>query len=61
MSSYEVVRRAVEFDRPDRLPLRFDALGLSDVKGAGWNQIGTAITACPRLWMSGAVCGCAPK
>jgi len=41
MSSYEVVRRAVEFGRPDRLPLRFDALGLSDVHSVGWNQIGT--------------------
>ena len=41
MSSYEVVRRAVEFQTPDRLPLRFDSLGLSDVHGVGWNQTGT--------------------
>ena len=41
MSSYEVVRRAIEFERPDRLPVRFDALGLSDVHRVGWNQIGT--------------------
>ena len=41
MSSYEVVRRAIEFKRPDRLPLRFDALGLSDIHNVGWNQIGT--------------------
>ncbi len=41
MSSYEVVRRAIEFSGPDRLPLRFDALGLSDVHSVGWNQIGT--------------------
>lgn len=41
MSSYEVVRRAVEFDTPDRLPLRFDELGISDVHVALWNQIGT--------------------
>lgn len=41
MSSYEVVRRAIEFERPERLPLRFDALGLSDVHNIGWNQIGT--------------------
>ena len=40
-SSYEVVRRAIEFDHPDRLPLRFDSLGLSDVHSVGWNQIGT--------------------
>lgn len=41
MSSLEVVRRAVTFEKPDRLPLRFDALGLSDVHVARWNQIGT--------------------
>ncbi|MGI6460454.1 MAG: uroporphyrinogen decarboxylase family protein [Candidatus Hydrogenedentales bacterium] len=40
MSSYEVVRRAIEFDRPDRLPLRFEKLGLSDVRSVCWNQIG---------------------
>lgn len=39
MSSYEVVRRAVEFKGPDRLPLRFDSLGLSDVSFVDWNQI----------------------
>ncbi|MGE5530048.1 MAG: uroporphyrinogen decarboxylase family protein, partial [Patescibacteria group bacterium] len=36
----EVVRRAVEFKGPDRLPLRFEALGLSDIFDAGWNQTG---------------------
>jgi len=41
MSSYEVVRRAIEFETPDRLPLRFDALGFSDVFHVGWNQICT--------------------
>jgi len=41
MSSYEVVRRAIEFEQPDRLPVRFDALGLNDVFDLGWNQIGT--------------------
>ena len=41
MSSYEVVRRAVEFDGPDRLPVRFSLLGQSDVHGVGWRQIGT--------------------
>jgi uroporphyrinogen decarboxylase len=41
MSSYEVVRRAIEFRRPDRLPVRFDSLGLSDIHSVGWNQIGT--------------------
>lgn len=40
-SPYEVVRRAIEFERPDRLPLRFEALGLSDTHTVRWNQIGT--------------------
>jgi uroporphyrinogen decarboxylase len=48
MSSYEVVRRAIEFDSPDRLPLRFDALGLSDVHNVGWNQIGTGDNSLPE-------------
>lgn len=41
MSSYEVVRRALEFQKPDRLPLNMEALGLSDIHYVGWNQIGT--------------------
>lgn len=41
MSSYEVVRRAIEFDGPDRLPVQFDSLGISDVHNVGWNQVGT--------------------
>lgn len=41
MSSYEVVRRAIEFERPERLPVRFPALGTCDTHGVGWNQIGT--------------------
>jgi hypothetical protein len=40
VSPYEVVRRAIEFERPERLPLRFEALGLSDVHNVPWNQIG---------------------
>ena len=40
MTSYEVVRRAIEFDGPDRLPMRFETLGISDVHHVGWNQIG---------------------
>ncbi len=41
MSSYEVVRRAVEFAAPDRLPLRFATLGMSDTHSVNWNQVGT--------------------
>jgi hypothetical protein len=40
MTSYEVVRRAVEFQVPDRLPLRMDIFGCNDVHTVGWNQIG---------------------
>ena len=39
MSPYEVVRRAIEFDGPERLPLRFKALGLSDVHDVSWNEV----------------------
>ena len=41
MSSYEVVRRAVEFDGPERLPVQFDTLGMNDAHRVGWNQTGT--------------------
>ena len=41
MSSYEVVRRAITFEKPDRLPVRFDSLGISDVFNVNWNQTGT--------------------
>lgn len=41
MNSYEVVRRAIDFDTPDRLPLRFDVLGMNDCHLVNWNQIGT--------------------
>ncbi|MCJ7548642.1 MAG: hypothetical protein MUQ30_03050 [Anaerolineae bacterium] len=41
MSSYEVMRRAIEFRVPDRLPLNLAALGRNDVHHVGWNQIGT--------------------
>jgi hypothetical protein len=41
MSSYEVVRRAIEFGTPDRLAIRMDIFGCSDVHYVGWNQTGT--------------------
>ena len=40
-SSYEVVRRAIQFQNPDRLPVVMPTLGISDLAGVGWNQIGT--------------------
>jgi uroporphyrinogen decarboxylase len=35
MTPYEIVRRAVEFDSPERIPIRFGALGLDDTYGVG--------------------------
>jgi uroporphyrinogen decarboxylase len=40
-SSLEVIRNAIEFTGPDRLPTIFDAFGVSDVHWVWWNQIGT--------------------
>ncbi|MEE8441110.1 MAG: uroporphyrinogen decarboxylase family protein, partial [Spirochaetia bacterium] len=40
-SSRENVVSAIEFRRPDRLPVMFDAFGVSDVHSVRWNQIGT--------------------
>jgi uroporphyrinogen decarboxylase len=41
MTPYEVVWRAIEFQGPDRLPVRFAALGYNDTHGVPWNQRGT--------------------
>jgi uroporphyrinogen decarboxylase len=41
MSSYEVMRRAISFLRPDRLPVRFAALGVDDTYTVSARQIGT--------------------
>lgn len=37
----EVVKAAVDFTTPDRLPVIFGQLGNTDVHRVGWNQIGT--------------------
>jgi uroporphyrinogen decarboxylase len=39
MTSYEVVRRALEFQTPDRIPLRFDEFELDDTMMVAPNQI----------------------
>ena len=44
MPSYEVVRRAIRFERPDRLPLSFDSLGINDLFNVRWNKIGAGDT-----------------
>lgn len=41
MTSFEVVKHAIEFGCPDRLPVRFETLGISDVHTVKWNQTGT--------------------
>jgi uroporphyrinogen decarboxylase len=35
MTSYEIVRRAVRFGTPERMPLVFDSMGVSDKRGVG--------------------------
>jgi len=40
-SSYEVVRRAIQFQNPDRLPVVMPTLGICDVAWVNWNQTGT--------------------
>jgi hypothetical protein len=35
MTPYEIVQRAVEFDCPERIPIRFSTLGLDDTCGVG--------------------------
>ena len=40
MNSFEIVRRAITFQKPERLPLKFEALGLSAFHHVKWNQIG---------------------
>ena len=41
MTSYEVVRRAIEFQCPERLPVQFEVFGINDFFHVKWNQIGT--------------------
>lgn len=40
-TSYERVKRALYFQKPDRLPARFSAFGHDDFHGVGWKQIAT--------------------
>ncbi|HET6487872.1 MAG TPA: uroporphyrinogen decarboxylase family protein [Spirochaetia bacterium] len=41
MNARENMIRAVEFRRPERLPICFETLGMDDLRWVGWNQIGT--------------------
>lgn len=40
-TSYEVVKNALNFTGPDRLPMDYPIYGDSDFRWVGWNQIGT--------------------
>ncbi|NIM94068.1 MAG: hypothetical protein GTO18_10210 [Anaerolineales bacterium] len=39
LTSFEVVRRAIEFETPDRIPMRFDSMGVNDFQFVNWNQV----------------------
>ena len=41
MNGFEIVKRAIEFQTPQRLPIIFPRFGLNDIHPVGWNQIGT--------------------
>ena len=45
---YEVVRRAVEFKGPDRLPVALPSMAVSDVHWVNWSQVGTGDERLPR-------------
>jgi len=56
MTSYEIVRRAVEFERPERIAIRFGALGVDDTYGvASARRAGGSRGS--RMRMSGVACG----
>lgn len=40
MNSYDVVKRAIEFKKPDRLPFEYDIFGVCDTHSVPCNQIG---------------------
>ena len=41
MTSYEVVKRAIHFDSPSRLPMRFTSLDIDDTHRVATNAVGT--------------------
>lgn len=40
-TSKQVLKAAINFKTPDRLPVIFNAFGVNDTHSVGWNQIGT--------------------
>jgi uroporphyrinogen decarboxylase len=41
MTSYELVKSAIEFSHPDRLPCQFSSMGVQDTGSVNFNQTGT--------------------
>jgi len=56
MTSYEIVRRAIEFDSPERLPLRYGSLGIDDTywvplqAAGGWQPPAPDVDEWGCLW-----------
>ncbi len=56
MTSYEIVRRAIEFEKPERLPIRFACFGLDDTYGVpllpaeGWEPPAPDVDEWGCLW-----------
>ncbi|NPV54891.1 MAG: hypothetical protein HPY71_15475 [Firmicutes bacterium] len=50
LSSYEIVRRAIEFQKPPRMPVRFASCGLDDTHLVYWNQIGSGDYLLPQTY-----------
>jgi hypothetical protein len=56
MTSYEIVRRAIEFDRPERLPIQMGLLGVDDTCSvgigvpAGWQPVAPGADEWGCIW-----------
>ncbi len=61
MTPYEIVRRAVEFDSPERIPVRFGSLGLDDTYGVGLQAAAGWQPSCPHQDEWGVVWTPAPE
>lgn len=40
MNSFDIVKRAIEFNYPEKLPCEFSTMGFSDTHSVNWNQTG---------------------
>jgi len=50
MTSYEAVKRAIKFQTPDRMPVQYNTLGISDTHWVGWNQDGSRYVDGHDIW-----------